>query len=507
MIHWLLVFSILFASTVRAATPPEKCDPREAQAVAPSKPSAYDMSQVICEAANNGRLKPDAETIAGSCGVGGKEAVEILGQTLSRAGDGIASTASAAYTKSADFIAGLWRSSPDPAKAAEDSAKANAENAKTWLQTARDYAEASKLLMEAFYKELYFSVQLVGYSMGCLPWKFVTKYLCQAVSMLFLDWATMKTVVTAVDKGVAATTAVRKFMKQTNMIDEMKNLTLAERLAAGSAALQFQAEAKTLEKLGTAGTLKSRTDPITRTETLYFEERALIDGKVVTSMREIPKDAKTLAIDANFETGAKVARLTSEAAKGEHLVFFDVNNLGKVNYFKAGTAAGDDYLRLVGENIRKNLRPEDRFFKNGGDELVVVLRSKDPKVVKNMIARIHQSIDKDKELQAIFHAQRTALASEIKAANKASGSLKNPTKEQLAPLLDAAKVRPSVSVGSTKIKGNWKQDLAAAEKQAGDVKSAYKIEMGADASKYGRGGGASGRPNLKAKPKVLDPVQ
>ena len=145
-------------------------------------------------------------------------------------------------------------------------------------------------------------------------------------------------------------------------------------------------------------------------------------------MRELPRDAKTLAIDANFETGKKVAKLIVERSKGDHLVFIDVNNLGKVNYFKAGTQAGDVYLERVAKSIRANLRPEDQFFKNGGDELVVVLKTQKPEEVKAVIQRIHESIENDTPLQTLFKAERIEKAKQIKLTGAA------PTQAQIEGL-------------------------------------------------------------------------
>jgi len=54
------------------------------------------------------------------------------------------------------------------------------------------------------------------------------------------------------------------------------------------------------------------------------------------------------------------------------LLMLDVDNFKRLNDTK-GHAAGDDFLRSVGQLIRSSIRPEDYGFRCGGDELVVVL--------------------------------------------------------------------------------------------------------------------------------------
>lgn len=503
MIRTLVIFILAFQLSLAHADP--DCPEKQPPAASKVTQSAAEMSSALCKAADDGRLLPPSETLFANCGFGAQDGFNAFLAGLKSTGVAIKDIAVGSYDFAASKIQSLWSSTDDAAKAAELSAKENTAAANSWLDSAGELYEASKILIAEYFKEVDHSFRLVGGSMMCLPAKFQLAYACQAVSHLILELGTLKAVATAADKSFAAAKAIKEFMARTGQIDELKKLSLADRLKAGASALELQAEAKVVEKLGASGTLKSRLDPISKKEMLYFEESAIVDGKRITSLREIPKDAKTLAIDANFETGARVARLTSEQAVGEHLLFFDVNNLGKVNYFKAGTQAGDEYLSRVGENIRKNLRPEDRLFKNGGDELVAIVRVQDPKKAKEVISRIHKSIEKDEKLQKLFHTQRAAVAKDIKSANQ--GHVKSPSKEQVESLQESARVRPSVSVGSTKIKGNWANDLAAAEKQAGDVKSAYKMEIGSDASKYGRSGAETkSRPNLKAKPRVLDPV-
>jgi GGDEF domain-containing protein len=309
----------------------------------------------------------------------------------------------------------------------------------------------------------------------------------------------------AADKSAAAAKAAADFARKSGTLDELKSVSFADRLKAAGDALTYQSQFKQVEKFGEVGNLRKRLDPITGQETLHFEEIAhRADGSVISVMRDIPRDAKTQAIDANFEYGHKLAVLTAEKSKGDHLLFIDVNNLGKVNYFKDGTQAGDAYLKAVAAAIRKNLRSDDRFFKNGGDELVVVLKTEKPAEAKAIIERIHRAIDQDRDLQALFRQERAAKAAEIKAATPAT---KAPTEAQVESLRETAKIRPSVSIGSTRIHGEWKSDLARAEKQAGEIKARYKAEIGLDALKYKVDGLTSAAPKLTAKPAVLDPVE
>jgi diguanylate cyclase (GGDEF)-like protein len=463
------------------------------------------MSQVLCKAAEEGRFDVSTDSLIGQCALGAKDGAVAVGREIYDGVITLKDLGIAGVSRAARWARSAWSGEDDAAVAAENAARADGEEARGLLKTLSVYKEAAGLLLREYMRQLDENFRLVGGTMACLPWKYKLKYTCLFASHVLLDLATVKGVASAADKSATAAKAATDFARKSGTLEELKSVSLADRLKAAGDALTYQAQFKQVEKFGEVGNLRKRLDPITGEETLHFEEIARrADGRVISVMRDIPRDAKTQAIDANFEYGHKLAVLTAEKSKGDHLLFIDVNNLGKVNYFKDGTQAGDAYLKEVAAAIRKNLRPDDRFFKNGGDELVVVLKTEKPAEAKAVIERIHRAIEQDRDLQALFRRERSAKAAEIKAANSAS---KTPTEAQVESLRETAKIRPSVSIGSTRIRCEWASDLARAEKQAGEIKARYKSEIGLDALKYKVDGLTSGTPKLTAKPAVLDPIE
>src|SRR5439155_19047998 len=59
------------------------------------------------------------------------------------------------------------------------------------------------------------------------------------------------------------------------------------------------------------------------------------------------------------------------------LAFIDVNGLKQVNDSE-GHLAGDTLLQLVGQTLRKNVRPYDVVVRYGGDELICAMPSLSP---------------------------------------------------------------------------------------------------------------------------------
>lgn len=523
---WLFIAVLMLTLTLPwSAVANETCEIAGSAHTNVTARTPEDLVQIGCKAAEDGRLQPSSQSLLGQCGVGAKAGLDLFVDELASLATGIKDGASAGFEKAKSYIKSLWVSgSEDPAVAAEQAASANARESKSWLSTVSKHVQASQLLVAEYFKELDVLARFVGTSMMCLPWKFKLELACQFLSQVALEAATIKGVSAATDKTAAAAKAAREFIARTNAVEGMKGLSFSERLKAGASALEASQQYRLEAKLGEAGNLRSRVDPITNQETLHFEEIARV--KVETSggaptmekrsvMRDVFRDAKTLAIDANSETGKKVAKLMTEQSKGKYMIFADVNNLGKVNYFKNGTQAGDEYLARIGENIRKNLRPSDRFFKNGGDELVILLDTENKESAKQVMQKIHASIENDEALQALFKRERIAVAEKIRAENASAGSggntfkaLSVPTPEQVKALQATAQVRPSLSMGSARIHGDWAVDLERAEKQAGMVKERYKRALGSDASKYSSNFEVmeSTNPRFIAKPEVFDPV-
>jgi diguanylate cyclase (GGDEF)-like protein len=86
------------------------------------------------------------------------------------------------------------------------------------------------------------------------------------------------------------------------------------------------------------------------------------------------------------ELAAAVARA---ARHGERfcVVMLDVDDLKRVNDV-FGHAAGDDLLRHLARRLLTSLRTEDRAFRVGGDEFVVLLPHTGPAEVRALVSRV-----------------------------------------------------------------------------------------------------------------------
>lgn len=175
----------------------------------------------------------------------------------------------------------------------------------------------------------------------------------------------------------------------------------------------------------------------------YYE---LTDGEKIMRLevkgypqREVPIDAKSGAIETAFSIGEKILEdlfLRSTANQGrDRFLFIDVNNLGLVNYFRAGQLAGNIYLRQIMKIIRHKLRlfhapPDgegqqsgevhrsvqggrDFIFKLGGDEFAVLLNRVHERDVRMILSRIEYEIASDPLIAGLFHEQRKLLSGQF----------------------------------------------------------------------------------------------
>ena len=86
------------------------------------------------------------------------------------------------------------------------------------------------------------------------------------------------------------------------------------------------------------------------------------------------------------------------------VVFIDLDNLKLVNDTQSHSA-GDAMIRLFGEVVKAELRPEDYFFSIGGDEFLLVLVGANERQARSVIERIRiQCIVKSNEIKVRFSA-------------------------------------------------------------------------------------------------------
>src|SRR5690606_32737799 len=177
-----------------------------------------------------------------------------------------------------------------------------------------------------------------------------------------------------------------------------------------------------------------------------------------------------------------------------------------------GTQTGDKYLSSVSEALQKSLRPGDMIFKNGGDELVVVLNSNDSNVVKGISQRMIKEVDNHPQVRSLFRREVKDLSQQYKDLNKADqvDALPKSVRDRLSvndiaeahkdfdvfktkqlerlkeDMMEQASYRGSISIGSALIRSEdtLSSTLTRAEAQASKVKAEYKQRLGHDIGKY-----------------------
>lgn len=363
-----------------------------------------------------------------------------------------------------------------------------------------------------FSKELKNSLVSEIKGFPCLPLHRQSEIICKGVSDVFLFVFSPAKFVQGAKWGLNTSRALKNFVQETKAIQGMENANLASRLDLAAKSLKGTNKTPPLLTIGNSE-LREEILPDGSRVLQYTKDMVDKNGVVHKVTRDVPVDAKTLAIDSNSVIGKEIlSSLVKDKAGTGGLIFVDVNHLGKTNYFAGGTQAGDQYLTQVGESLRKNLRPGDMVFKNGGDELVVVLGSNNPQVIKDISQRMINTVDTNSEVRHIFRQEVKTSVQKFKDLKKSeslddlTGPLKNSLsnadlelalsdftkfkavklKEIQNEYVDQATYRGSISIGSSIIKHDedLSSTLARAESLATKVKTEYKMRMGHDVSKY-----------------------
>ncbi len=413
------------------------------------------------------------------------------------------------WKEASDSIEKLIAGDLNPIEMAIAIADINLSSQSNIWDTAKDYWDAfvkfSKDLKNSLVKEI------KGFP--CLPLEKQSEIICQGVSNVFLLVVSPAKFIQGAKWGISTAKALTQFVNETKLMNGLEKTSLADRLKLAATSMKGGPQmGKPLLKLK-EGDLFEVELPDGQKIIQYAKNVQGKDGKIHRITREVPLDAKTLAIDSNSAIGKEILGQMVKAHAGKaSLIFVDVNHLGKTNYFAGGTQAGDQYLTSVAESLRKTLRPGDMVFKNGGDELVVVLGSNNPQVVKQISQRMINEVDHNPIVRQIFRQEVKTAVQKYKDVNRAKNL--NDLPDSLVSSLTKADVnlaksnfenfkrlklseykkefkeqatyRGSISVGSSLIKSNEELPmvLKRAEEQASRVKAEYKIRTGHDISKY-----------------------
>lgn len=351
----------------------------------------------------------------------------------------------------------------------------------------------------------------------CLPLEKQTEYICRGVSEAFLIFLGPGLVIKGAAWATKTAAALGKFIEASKALHGAEELTLARRLDAAADTLRAAKNGNEVRELMTLrnGSIKEITLPNGEKILKYYTK--ITDkqsGKLVDQAYDISVDANTRAINAKEGIGERILKdlVSAQAGKGA-VISIDANSLTKVNQFIGRTQTGDTYLRETAEALKRSLRPSDMLFKHGGDELIVVVDSNDPKIVKAIMDRMINEVDRSPQIRQIFRSEVSAITNRYKDVNKAlkyedmsdaeklSLSVKERElartnfqdfkRQKLAELKEAftrqATYRGSVSVGASMIRNGegLSAPLSRADNQLAIVKARYKSSYGQDISKYG----------------------
>lgn len=434
------------------------------------------------------------------------------------------------YGEAKEKITGLINGDSSPFEMVSAIASINMRSQESLWDKAKSYWETFK----NFARDLKNTLMSEIRDFPCLPAREQSQMICKGVSEVFLLVVGPDKFIKGAKWGIETTKALKAFAAETKKVQALKDASVAERLHLASRSLQ---EANGVGE----NVIKLKNTNLTESilpngEKILFYEQKMVgkDGQIHVVKREVPLDAKTQAIDSNSVIGKEILKEMVEANAGSgSLLFIDINHLGKVNYFKNGTQGGDQYLTSVAEAIRKTLGPGDIIFKNGGDELVVVLAKNNPAEIKNISQRMMNAVDKSPEVRQIFRHEVGDLATKYREIHRARSLDDIPEVTRNSLSLDEIKLatenferfkemkkstimdqmqiqstyRGSISVGSTIVREgeSLAPVLARAEQQAARVKTEYKARMGHDVSKYNVEFTPTIGP-LKGPPVALDPL-
>lgn len=399
-------------------------------------------------------------------------------------------------------------------------------------ELARQYFRAYEQFLEAATQAA--SRAIEGFS--CLPPEQKAELICSGGVQAAFFAVTPAQVI----KGVRWSAEVGPELAR--LMSTIKNVRGAENLTTAQTLERLTYQIKKLEQTGhvvrkTDGFVLSKVENAIGSETLVLNQQIrLPSGAITWEPHLVSIDRTTSAINGKDKAvGDFLTKLSQQSGGNTSVVFIDVNDLKNVNYFEGGTAVGDAYLGGVGQAVRASIRPDDLFVRMGGDELVVLVNSSDPQVVQTVVSRINTAVTQNPQAREAFRAQSQALAQTYREINTATdlGSLPRSVRANLSDseralatknfselkstlltrqrelIRDKATLQPSVSLGSTSIASgeSFADALARADRQAGEVKAAYKEAIGRGSSKYGtRGSAPDTRPSLKAKPEARPPV-
>lgn len=204
--------------------------------------------------------------------------------------------------------------------------------------------------------------------------------------------------------------------------------------------------------------------PILKYNRFYTDTNG--EKKVIT--RELVVNSKVGLIDGTHDSGKfvleKLADGKNASINKRGLIWINAENLGKINYFKNGTATGDHLLELTAKTIEKEIRENGIPIKMQGSEFVILENGLTKESILGFKKRIENALNNNPEIKKIYSDQADYLKQEIKRRESLAKTAQS--RQKIAELKDNLKMvselNPQFSIESHLMKDS--DDLKTALK-------------------------------------------
>jgi GGDEF domain-containing protein len=161
----------------------------------------------------------------------------------------------------------------------------------------------------------------------------------------------------------------------------------------------------------------------------YFSAKT---GERHSVSRELVVNAKVGFLDGTHDSGKYVLE---QLANGKNAVLHDrgviwINalNLGKINYFKDGTATGDRLLASSAAVIKRELKSSGIPIKMSGSEFIIVKDGVSQEKLSKLMTKISNALVNDTAIKKVYSEQLEYLSAEIKKIKVLPKSIENDKK-------------------------------------------------------------------------------
>lgn len=132
-------------------------------------------------------------------------------------------------------------------------------------------------------------------------------------------------------------------------------------------------------------------------------------------VEKIEMSHTTEMIDIRDNYSQRVLDALLKVQGQKNLVWVNLLNLGKLNYFEHKTLTGDKALKRVSQVIREILRENDLPFKLAGSEFLIYLNNLDPAVARQVRQRLQTALSRDPVLLSLYTDQVKYLQKKLAA--------------------------------------------------------------------------------------------